>query len=156
MTPCTRSAASWGFIEGKGTPRTSDWPVDTFTREPVYVPETKAADDLLREMQTDHVHMALAVDEYGGIAGLVTMEDLLEEVVGELTDEHDPAEYVQQKPLRKELEIYYLFPVSSDIIADFFDIPPDQAELRGQLKQYLQVVLDSRIGPGTATHSDRR
>ena len=73
-------------------PEHADRPVDSFTREPVYVPETKAADDLLREMQTDHVHMALAVDEYGGIAGLVTMEDLLEEVVGELTDEHDPAE----------------------------------------------------------------
>ena len=70
-------------------PEHADRPVDSFTREPVYVPETKAADDLLREMQTDHVHMALAVDEYGGIAGLVTMEDLLEEVVGELTDEHD-------------------------------------------------------------------
>lgn len=67
-------------------------PVSSFVREPVYVPETKPADDLLREMQAGHVHMALAVDEYGGIAGLVTMEDLLEEVVGELTDEHDPAE----------------------------------------------------------------
>ena len=54
-------------------PEHADRPVDSFTREPVYVPETKAADDLLREMQTDHVHMALAVDEYGGIAGLVTM-----------------------------------------------------------------------------------
>lgn len=60
-------------------------------REAVFVPETKPADDLLREMQTDHVHMALAVDEYGGIAGLVTMEDLLEEVVGEVADEHDHA-----------------------------------------------------------------
>lgn len=61
-------------------------------REAVYVPETKLADDLLREMQTDHVHMALAVDEYGGIAGLVTLEDLIEEVVGEVADEHDHAE----------------------------------------------------------------
>ena len=61
-----------------------------FVREAEYVPETKPADDLLREMQTGRFHMALAVDEYGGTAGLVTMEDLLEEVVGELTDEHDP------------------------------------------------------------------
>ena len=67
-------------------------PVVDFTREAVYVPETKAADDLLRDMQSGRFHMALAVDEYGGIAGLVTMEDLLEEVVGELTDEHDHAE----------------------------------------------------------------
>ncbi|RJF42417.1 HlyC/CorC family transporter [Actinomyces sp. 2119] len=64
--------------------------VSGFVREAEYVPETKLADDLLREMQTGHFHMALAVDEYGGTAGLVTMEDLLEEVVGELTDEHDP------------------------------------------------------------------
>ena len=61
-----------------------------FVREAEYVPEMKPADDLLREMQTGRFHMALAVDEYGGTAGLVTMEDLLEEVVGELTDEHDP------------------------------------------------------------------
>ena len=61
-----------------------------FVREAEYVPETKPADDLLREMQTGRFHMALAVDEYGGTAGLVTMEDLLEEVVGELTYEHDP------------------------------------------------------------------
>lgn len=51
--------------------------------------ETKPADDLLRQMQAEHFHMALVVDEYGGISGLVTLEDLLEEVVGELTDEHD-------------------------------------------------------------------
>ena len=67
-------------------------PVSSFTREALWIPETKLADDLLREMQTDHVHMVLAVDEYGGTAGLVTMEDLLEEVVGDLTDEHDHAE----------------------------------------------------------------
>lgn len=73
-------------------PDHADRPVVSFAREAVYVPETKAADDLLREMQTGHFHMALTVDEYGGIAGLVTMEDLLEEVVGELTDEHDHAE----------------------------------------------------------------
>ena len=73
-------------------PEHAERPVAFFLREAVWVPETKAADDLLREMQTGHVHMVLAVDEYGGTAGLVTMEDLLEEVVGELTDEHDRAE----------------------------------------------------------------
>lgn len=66
--------------------------VEACMREASFIPETVLADDLLREMQADSVHMALAVDEYGGTAGLVTMEDLLEEVVGELTDEHDHAE----------------------------------------------------------------
>ena len=55
----------------------------------VFVPETKPVDELLREMQAASSHIALVVDEYGGIAGLVTIEDALEEIVGELTDEHD-------------------------------------------------------------------
>ncbi|MPV37192.1 CBS domain-containing protein [Georgenia subflava] len=61
-------------------------------REPAFVPETKLVDDLMREMQADSVHIAMVVDEYGGIAGLVTIEDLLEELVGEMIDEHDRAE----------------------------------------------------------------
>ncbi|SDU80628.1 hemolysin family protein [Arcanobacterium phocae] len=61
-------------------------------REPVFIPETKMADDLLREMRSEAKHIALAVDEYGGIAGLVTIEDLLEEIVGDMVDEHDHAE----------------------------------------------------------------
>lgn len=66
--------------------------VSDVMREPVFVPETKMADDLLREMRADAKHMALAVDEYGGIAGLVTIEDILEEIVGDMVDEHDRAE----------------------------------------------------------------
>ncbi|TRW45450.1 HlyC/CorC family transporter [Georgenia yuyongxinii] len=61
-------------------------------RGPTFVPETKLVDDLLREMQSGSVHIAMVVDEYGGIAGLVTIEDLLEELVGEMVDEHDRAE----------------------------------------------------------------
>ncbi|MFC5370246.1 hemolysin family protein [Arcanobacterium bovis] len=60
-------------------------------RKPVFVPETKMVDALLHEMQANTVHIALVVDEYGGIAGLVTIEDLLEELVGEMVDEHDVA-----------------------------------------------------------------
>ncbi|HSF98619.1 MAG TPA: hemolysin family protein, partial [Ornithinibacter sp.] len=54
-----------------------------------FVPESKPVDDLLREMQLDHAHFAVVVDEYGGTAGLVTIEDILEEIVGEITDEYD-------------------------------------------------------------------
>ena len=69
-------------------------PVESTMREAVFVPETMLVDDLMREMQAKNFHIAMVVDEYGGIAGLVTIEDLLEELVGELTDEHDRAEPV--------------------------------------------------------------
>ena len=60
-----------------------------FLRAAHFVPETKKADELLREMQRDKVHIAIVVDEYGGTAGLVTLEDLVEEIVGEIRDEYD-------------------------------------------------------------------
>ncbi len=63
--------------------------VEEVMREPVFVPESKPVDVLLREMQTALGHIAIVVDEYGGTAGLVTMEDLLEEIVGDITDEYD-------------------------------------------------------------------
>jgi CBS domain containing-hemolysin-like protein len=66
-----------------------DEPVEELVRPAVFVPESKAVDDLLREMQSASSHIAMVVDEYGGVAGLVTIEDALEEIVGELTDEHD-------------------------------------------------------------------
>ena len=58
-------------------------------RPALFVPETKKVDELLREMQTEKTHMAIVVDEYGGTAGLVTFEDLVEEIVGEIRDEYD-------------------------------------------------------------------
>jgi CBS domain containing-hemolysin-like protein len=66
--------------------------VESVTRPVMYVPDSKPVDDLLREMQTERKHVAVVVDEYGGTAGLVTIEDILEEIVGEITDEYDKAE----------------------------------------------------------------
>jgi putative hemolysin len=60
-----------------------------FLRPAVFVPETKKVDELLRQMQKDKIHIAIVVDEYGGTAGLVTIEDLVEEIVGEIRDEYD-------------------------------------------------------------------
>ncbi len=62
------------------------------------VPETKPVDDLLREMQLDGVHMAVVIDEYGQTAGLVTMEDMVEEILGEIHDEHEPERDVVEEP----------------------------------------------------------
>jgi putative hemolysin len=70
----------------------SEFSLNDIVRPPLYVPENKRASDLLREMQQKRMQMALVVDEYGGIIGLVTTEDLLEELVGEIEDEHDVGE----------------------------------------------------------------
>jgi CBS domain containing-hemolysin-like protein len=66
--------------------------VETVVRPVMYVPDSKPVDELLREMQAERKHVAVVVDEYGGTAGLVTIEDVLEEIVGEITDEYDQAE----------------------------------------------------------------
>jgi CBS domain containing-hemolysin-like protein len=63
--------------------------VTTVMRPATFVPDTKNAGDLLREMQRDRNHVAVVIDEYGGTAGIVTIEDILEEIVGEITDEYD-------------------------------------------------------------------
>ncbi|MFP7760640.1 hemolysin family protein [Marisediminicola sp. LYQ134] len=63
--------------------------VTALARPAVFVPESKKADDMLRQMQLESNHLAMVVDEYGGIAGLVTMEDLIEELVGDISDEYD-------------------------------------------------------------------
>jgi CBS domain containing-hemolysin-like protein len=60
-------------------------------RPALFVPDSKPVDELLREMQVGRQHLAIVVDEYGGTAGLVTIEDLLEEIVGEISDEYDTA-----------------------------------------------------------------
>jgi putative hemolysin len=62
-----------------------------------FVPETKPVNTLLREMQTDGAHMAIVIDEYGNTAGLATMEDMVEEIVGEIHDEHEPERDVQKE-----------------------------------------------------------
>jgi putative hemolysin len=67
----------------------TDVTIRPFLRPAQFVPETKKVDELLREMQKDKVHIAIVVDEYGGTAGLVTIEDLVEEIVGEIRDEYD-------------------------------------------------------------------
>lgn len=88
-----------GLVYAKDLLKILDGPSDDRTvltedmlREPLFIPETKTLEDLLREFQQKRVHIAIVVDEYGGVAGLVTIEDLLEEIVGEIEDEFDYGE----------------------------------------------------------------
>jgi len=84
--------------------------VDTLMRKDVYfVPESKLGSELLREMQKNNIRMAIVVDEYGGVAGLVKIEDLVEEIVGEIDDERDKAEVV------RESERSYIVPGNMDV-----------------------------------------
>jgi CBS domain containing-hemolysin-like protein len=78
-------------------------PVRALMRRAHFVPETKRVSELLRELQREKVHLAIVVDEFGGTAGLVTIEDLLEEIVGEISDEYDTEE-----PMVEEVERGYL------------------------------------------------
>jgi len=68
------------------------WKIDELLRPAVFIPESKRLDTLLGEFRESHNHMAIVVDEYGGIAGLATIEDVLEQIVGDIDDEHDPEE----------------------------------------------------------------
>jgi CBS domain containing-hemolysin-like protein len=84
--------------------------VGSIMRKDVYfVPESKLGSDLLREMQKKNIRMAIAVDEYGGVAGLVTIEDLIEEIVGEIRDEHEKTELI------RESDHTYVVPGSMDV-----------------------------------------
>ncbi len=69
-------------------------PINSILRDPFFVPETKSVSDLLKSMQLNHMQIAIVIDEYGGVAGLVTVEDILEELVGEIEDEDIEAEEI--------------------------------------------------------------
>ncbi|HEY7719325.1 MAG TPA: hemolysin family protein [Pedococcus sp.] len=102
-------------------------PVTTQMRPMHYVPESKPVDDLLREMQHDQSHFAMVVDEYGGTAGLVTIEDILEEIVGEIADEYD-----REAPGVEHLEDGTTrVPATMDIddLAELFDVTIDEDEV---------------------------
>jgi len=85
--------------------------VDTLMRSVLWVPDSKPADDLLREMQSSRKHVAVVVDEYGGTAGLVTIEDILEEIVGEITDEFDSDEVQVETLPNGSVRVSSRFPV---------------------------------------------
>jgi CBS domain containing-hemolysin-like protein len=102
-------------------------------RPATFVPETKRGDDLLRELQEQKVHLAIVVDEYGATIGLVTIEDILEEIVGEIVDEHDREEPLVEMLDDGRARIDARLPV--DDLNDLFDaeLPDDDWDTVGGL-----------------------
>ncbi|MDB5272168.1 MAG: hypothetical protein JWO58_535 [Chitinophagaceae bacterium] len=90
-------------------------------RQPVYVPEIKRISELLKELQEKHLHMAIVTDEFGGVAGLVTIEDIIEELVGEIQDEHDEEAPIVEKSGEREYVLNAL--CSIDDINEFLPEP---------------------------------
>jgi gliding motility-associated protein GldE len=110
-------------------------------RPPFYVPETKKIDDLLGEFQKNKVHMAIVVDEYGGTSGIVTLEDVLEEIVGDITDEFDE----EEKFYTKISDNKYLFD-GKTLLNDFFRIIGTDEDLfddvRGEADSLAGLILE--------------
>jgi len=127
-----------------------------------FVPESKLVSDLLREMQKSNIRMAIVVDEYGGVAGLVTIEDLVEEIVGEIGDEHEKAQFV------REDDHSYVVPGSMDVdrLDELFGRRPEGhesstiaglvSELAGRIPKKGEVVEDDGLKFEVLDSTDRR
>jgi CBS domain containing-hemolysin-like protein len=109
-------------------------------RQAYFVPEAKKVAELLTELQAKRIHMAIVVDEYGGVAGIVTLEDIVEEIVGEIRDEYDQAEELLYQAVNDD---EYLFQGRIDL-DDFNDIMG--TELPNGEADTLSGLIYSRIG----------
>ncbi len=137
--------------------------LETLMRRDVYfVPESKLGSDLLREMQKNNIRMAIVDDEYGGVAGLVTIEDLVEEIVGEIRDEHEKPEIVRENPDS------YIVSGGMDVdrLAELFGTKPEGresatvaglvSELAGHIPQKGETVDDDGLRFEVLESTDRR
>ena len=115
--------------DGRSGNGTDEIDIRSLVRTPVYVPESKRVDELLHEMQSAKRHIAIVVDEYGGTAGLITMEDLVEEIVGEIQDEYDTEEELVESIESDALVAFRLDGrVSMDDLRDLFEMPDDEED----------------------------
>ena len=106
-------------------------------RPPYFVPETKKIDDLLRDFQENKVHIAIVVDEFGGTSGIITLEDILEEIVGEINDEYDE----EEKPYTRINANTYVFE-GKTLLSDFYKI----LDLDDETFENVQGDADSLAG----------
>src|SRR2546428_3653740 len=130
-----------------------DVTVRPFLRPAQFVPETKKVDELLREMQKDKVHIAIVVDEYGGTAGLVTIEDLVEEIVGEIRDEYDVERELILPVSEHEAVMDARVPFSE--VQETFGIePPDGGDEFDTLGGFVTHELGRLPRPGETVRRD--
>lgn len=115
--------------------------VDEVMRDVYWVPESKPVDDLLREMQARRQHLAIVVDEYGGTAGLITIEDLLEEIVGEITDEYDPDEIETETLDDGSVRVSSRYPIDDLDELFGFDVEEEDVDsVGGLMAKHLGLV----------------
>ncbi len=115
--------------------------IEEVMRPPYWVPESKPVDELLAEMQQRRVHLAVVVDEYGGTAGLITIEDLLEEIVGEITDEYDEAEVETEWLDDGSVRVSSRFPVDDLEELFGFDVEEEDVDsVGGLMAKHLGLV----------------
>ncbi len=130
-----------------------NYPVRDLVRPAYFVPETKKLDDLLREIQKQRVHMAIVVDEYGSVAGLVTIEDLVEEIFGEIQDEYDHEERLYEQVNENE----YIFDAKINIgeFGEIMDVDLEDTDYYETLGGFLYALLDKIPTAGdTSTYKD--
>ena len=124
-----------------GKPDTFRW--QSLIRPPYFVPETKKVDDLLREFQDNRVHIAIVVDEFGGTSGIVTLEDVLEEIVGEIHDEYDE----DDKMYKRVNSNTYIFEGKTPL-SDFvkiLDVSDDEfSEIEGEADTIAGLMLEMK------------
>lgn len=110
-------------------------------RPAFYVPETKKIDDLLNEFQQNKVHLAIVVDEYGGTSGLITMDDILEEIVGDINDEYD-----EEPPLYTKIDNHTFIFEAKILLNDFFKIDEieedDFEKITGEVETLAGLILE--------------
>jgi CBS domain containing-hemolysin-like protein len=108
-------------------------------RPAFFVPETKKISDLLRDLQKKRMHMAIVIDEYGGVSGIVTIEDIIEEIVGEIQDEHDDEAAIVEKTAKGEYVVNALSPIID--VNEFLPEPLPEADEYETVAGYVSVLF---------------
>ncbi|WP_303031569.1 gliding motility-associated protein GldE [uncultured Duncaniella sp.] len=124
-----------------GKAESADFKWQSLMREPYYVPESRMIDDLLEDFRTRRVHLAIVIDEFGGTQGIVTLEDVLEEIVGDIDDEYDE----EEKTYRRLPDGSYVFE-GKTLLNDFFRVTGLDEEEYAQVTEDCETLAGMLLG----------